>query len=1454
MTLDVATIEQEAILQDRPTACYAEGPLGSGKTQWLVEGIATLLGHGVCSDSILVLCSNHTRQQAFADRLLALTPGALGDVPCMTFAGLVRKMLGLFWPRVEARLARLAGSAVITPSLTGFEETEQLLGRLIADHRLRHPVAFADFSGTEQALINQLIRRLRLRAENNLTREQMWERSRLLQEPCLDDVMAVEKALDRASLSLRMLDPARQLEIFHTLVKDDPVIQSYLTSTIRHLAVDDVDETTPSQQAFVSWLSPQAASVRMTVDVQGGSRRGYLNAFPYDWPALKALVPGETVVLERTDAVAQSAGQLLSHWLQTPIESDEHYPVGVFKTGGVYPTRLETWDAALQWVMDWLEAGESSGDLALVLPRHDVLATEYLVNALRQRGIAAQTLAGTQRPLDDALARCYVLTLQQLHARRWASSAFGPLSALDVMTLLTQLLRVDVVAPESVMPLVQAITAYEATVSQRIKAMQGAELDSANLFPLWPTLEEIPATETFRWEKLPPIAVQRYNQYRSALNHWQDKPFARQIYGVFQEAISPFVLTLTPTTAIQTLIKRAESFTQATDRLLGLEGNASRGEQDPVKDWLLAVRQGQMADTPSTPRQENTAAVIIGTPQKLIDVEARRKHMAWLDVASREWARSDNAPLYNAWVHSAYWDYLSENQPENEPLMLTDEHNRQLIRRRAGHLTRTLALLATESISVFTSTRDDQNREQAGDLEACLRDVMAGRSAVAGSSVDSSQALKNYPALRADQLPVLDYQGGTMAIAAVPGAGKTFVNVALILKLIAEGVGGEAIPAESILVLTYMDSAARTLLGRLQRQLGANSALPAVSTIHGLAFRLLTENDRFRRFPELGDELTLMDEFEQQRLLEAVVSKNIPPLFADKPNQWLRLCQRLLGDAKTYRVSPQDWANALARYSSESVTQLFSGLDEKHRPAAWNLLSAMQPVYSAYQQACQQRGLIDFTDLIGYAIRLLEEDADVRHLIQQRYRVILEDEAQDSSHLLQQLIALMGGASDGKRPNLIRTGDTNQSITTSFTAADPSVFRAFLKEADTTVVMDGSARCAPAIMALANQWMRLCGEQGPLANAFDPVDMTPVVPATDGGMKNPDMLLPVEAHRLATSAAERTFLVERLGQLKAQYPNHTLAVLLPTNDDVLTLTQQLQEAGLPAVCLSEQLNTQTVFQVLRHLVHVLAQPTQIHHAHALLEALHLAGRLPTHGLLEDGPTLDAWQQAVTSQTLWFGDDWPHPALMQWVYDVRECQSLTLGGNLAHMLLVATQRWFTTPTERSNGWLCALEVQRFLQSQPTSDPVAQVAAHLDRLHAARRFRQPFGDPLDTLDASVIQVMTLHKSKGQEFDVVLLPSLVSAEFTSGWDERLSYGFHQLLSTGFTRTPAELIHLRQEERARLLYVGISRAKKGLIATTSAQVTNRMGQTRAKQPALVFEMLEASTQPARGEAVSCG
>jgi len=63
---------------------------------------------------------------------------------------------------------------------------------------------------------------------------------------------------------------------------------------------------------------------------------------------------------------------------------------------------------------------------------------------------------------------------------------------------------------------------------------------------------------------------------------------------------------------------------------------------------------------------------------------------------------------------------------------------------------------------------------------------------------------------REDQKPVLDYLSGKMGISAVPGAGKTTILLALIIKLLERGIN-----PERIFVLTYMDSAARNFRERI---------------------------------------------------------------------------------------------------------------------------------------------------------------------------------------------------------------------------------------------------------------------------------------------------------------------------------------------------------------------------------------------------------------------------------------------------------------------------------------------------------------------------------------------------------------------------------------------------------------------------------------------------------------
>lgn len=72
--------------------------------------------------------------------------------------------------------------------------------------------------------------------------------------------------------------------------------------------------------------------------------------------------------------------------------------------------------------------------------------------------------------------------------------------------------------------------------------------------------------------------------------------------------------------------------------------------------------------------------------------------------------------------------------------------------------------------------------------------------------------------------------------------------------------------------------------------------------------------------------------------------------------------------------------------------------------------------------------MIDYDDMLTGSVRILKENPDILAHYQEICEYIIEDEAQDSSLIQQELIALLSG----KHKNIIRCGDVNQSITSTF--------------------------------------------------------------------------------------------------------------------------------------------------------------------------------------------------------------------------------------------------------------------------------------------------------------------------------------------------------------------------------------------------------------------------------------
>ncbi len=1364
---------------------YLEGPLGSGKTTRLLAETANLLETAPAS-SLLVLCSNHARQQQFIAGLLQAISRPLAQLPVYTYAGFVRNTLFDYWPLVEAEIAGTLkkGKIRIRPELSGMEDSELILKWLLA--RLRKDAAskgqepFKDFPGTDKHILKQIVRRLRLRSENQLTRKDMLARSVLLDEMCREETAWLEQRFDVESYQLRVLDPNKQLDIFSSLLKKDNALSQNLKRQIKHLVVDDVDETIVAEQRLIEFLAPTLDTLMLTADIDGGSRRGYLNAYPYDWEALKQLRPGKTEVLTRDDASYQAAQTLLSNW---KTQTDFNPLPAMVQMNDGFITRVEMLEQVVDDVLALLEKGYGAGELCIVLPKTDFLSFYQLQNRLTRRGIPVQLLSGTQRPSDNPKCRAFVNLMHWANCARWQCG----LSAWDIKTVLMQLLQLHQVPGFSR----EALDEFARQLHERLMNQAGMEA-------LLPPAHELQ-------NNVPADVVSRYQQLADWLLQARELAFEPQLYSAFKTLLAPFSSERDGysdlSRIIQSYVRQREIFDGfVSDGAEPMEGLST--VDDFNRWWLEQVKSGTVADTPERPEAIRSDALVIGTPQKVIDTELRRKIQCWLDVGSREWARSDNAPLYNAWVHSAVWDHSTA--------AFTEEFNESVIRTRAGHITRTLMLLATEQVRAYASELDDLGFAQVGLLKPRLL-----------VDTESIRVKLERAILRPDQMPILDYESGTMAISAVPGAGKTFVNVELLLELIERGVA-----PDRILVLTYMDSAAKTLLARLKKKLaGVSQALPVVSTIHSLAFRILTENDHAILAGFLPEDMTILDDYGQAEILSQVAAATQPE-SAKSLMDWQRAIGRGISHAKMFGLSAEMIERQLQR-----------------QPNHFRLAEFL-PALRLYERELHRSGCLDFTDLITKAVGILQGYPDIRAKYQKQFEYIIEDEAQDSSRVLQEFIRLLGG----EKPNLVRTGDTNQSITTTFSSAEPAVFRDFIHTADQKVSMTHSGRCAPEIIELANFWMEAVPKISGLEQAFEPVHMLPV-PG-----KNPGLLAQPSAQLFDLNGQEQDWLVEKIGAIRAEQPDATVAVLVRTNAQVNQITALLHQANIPAVSLSDQMNAHPVFGVILSVLQLLAAPGDLAIQSRWYQAM-LNARL-----FEDD---ESRRLALEIVPLFYQNPMElHDELLrQWYYDLLDIGRQAASGNISALIARITDLFFVSVSDRSNGYLCALMAQEILnnyQHLTHLSPLEIVIHQFENFRQSWRGKRGFGEILLQHASQVVQVMSVHKAKGQEFDVVFMPFLQRDAFphelnSIRFDEadKLLQELDRIAALENGQSLSESYQENKkrekiEEEARLVYVGLTRAKRALYLSAHQQTMTRYNKLRTVEPSLAFMLLSERLAPA--------
>jgi DNA helicase-2/ATP-dependent DNA helicase PcrA len=293
---------------------------------------------------------------------------------------------------------------------------------------------------------------------------------------------------------------------------------------------------------------------------------------------------------------------------------------------------------------------------------------------------------------------------------------------------------------------------------------------------------------------------------------------------------------------------------------------------------------------------------------------------------------------------------------------------------------------------------------------------------------------------RSKQQDVLNYKSGRMGVAAVPGSGKTRTLSALAAKLI-----GSLQDDQEVLIVTLVNSAVDNFARQVREFLTEAGLLPNVGyrvrTLHGIC------NDIVRERPSLvalEEGFQIVDERESAAILRdaaqawaranpQVADQYLPPDIDENRCEWVKreqwadlvteIASSFVKQAKDERLTPEDIRRNLDRFG-----------------APLPLAEMCHAIYANYQRGLNYRGAVDFQDLIRLALKTLELDETYLKRLRHRWAYILEDEAQDSSQLQEQILRLLVGDTG----NWVRVGDPNQAIYETFTTARPEHLWNFL--------------------------------------------------------------------------------------------------------------------------------------------------------------------------------------------------------------------------------------------------------------------------------------------------------------------------------------------------------------------------------------------------------------------------
>jgi len=635
------------------------------------------------------------------------------------------------------------------------------------------------------------------------------------------------------------------------------------------------------------------------------------------------------------------------------------------------------------------------------------------------------------------------------------------------------------------------------------------------------------------------------------------------------------------------------------------------------------------------------------------------------------------------------------------------------------------------------------------------------------------------------------HEGSPLLIVAGAGSGKTAVLTRRIAYLLAARDVGPG----QILAITFTNKAAAEMRERVARLIGARTGLSMwVSTFHSMCVRIL--RNQAALLPGLNSNFSIYDADDSRRLL-LMIGKDM--------------------GLDTKRYSPRLLANCISNLKNELIDPEQAAANLAMDSDAGDLNRIVAQAYAEYQRRLRAANALDFDDLIGETVAVLQRFPQIAQYYRRRFRHILVDEYQDTNHAQYVLVRELAGTdSDDEVPpaELCVVGDADQSIY-AFRGATIRNIEDFERDYPDakTILLEQNYRSSQNILSAANSVIKYNSGRREKRLWTDAGDGELITGYVADNEHDEARFVASEIDRLADGSGDITY--------------NDVAVFYRTNNSSRSLEEVFIRAGIPykvvgGVRFYERREIRDIVAYLR----VLDNPGDAVSMRRILNT-------PRRGIGDraeacvavyaenTGASFADALQAAAEGTVPMLNTRSEKAIAAFV-DILDDLRSRLDDDLGDLVeAVLNRTGYRAELEASNDPqdLARLDNLNELVSvahefsidlanaealQDTADEdvpdTGTLAAFLERVSLVAD-----ADEIPEHGAGVVTLMTLHTAKGLEFPVV---------FVTGWEDGM---FPHMRALG---DPTEL----SEER-RLAYVGITRARQRLYVSR-AKVRSSWGQ----------------------------